>query len=234
MPTWPGSCSSTSAGCSTTAVEPGPVDPAPARGPALHVPRSGPLRRRRDGPRVTTLCGPSPRPASSASRRSTCPAATPSRRVARSMTSAWPIASAHTWADHRDPDAVARAAAGVGRARGAADDRVRTWLRYRGRDRRVRGRTGGRRRDRRRARAALRLPQPRRGDDPFSTAARAIERLAAGLDGSIDLQVDIFWVVVGGADPATVVGESRRTGRVAPRQGRGRSCRRAPTMPSRS
>lgn len=33
-----------------------------------------------------------------------------------------------------------------------------------------------------------------------------IDRLAAGLGDAIDFQVDIFWVVVGGADPAAVIG----------------------------
>ncbi len=32
-----------------------------------------------------------------------------------------------------------------------------------------------------------------------------IDRLAAGLGDAVDFQVDIFWVVVGGADPATVI-----------------------------
>ena len=32
-----------------------------------------------------------------------------------------------------------------------------------------------------------------------------IDRLAAGLGDAVDFQVDIFWVVVGGADPAAVV-----------------------------
>lgn len=39
-----------------------------------------------------------------------------------------------------------------------------------------------------------------------------IDRIAAGLGEAIDFQVDIFWVVVGGADPATVI--DRLGGRV--------------------
>jgi sugar phosphate isomerase/epimerase len=39
-----------------------------------------------------------------------------------------------------------------------------------------------------------------------------IDRLAAALGGTVDFQVDIFWVVVGGADPASVIG--RLGGRV--------------------
>jgi sugar phosphate isomerase/epimerase len=34
---------------------------------------------------------------------------------------------------------------------------------------------------------------------------RAIDRLVAGLGDAVDVQVDIFWVVVGHADPATVI-----------------------------
>jgi len=34
---------------------------------------------------------------------------------------------------------------------------------------------------------------------------RAIDRLAAGLGDAVDVQVDIFWAVVGGADPAEVI-----------------------------
>jgi sugar phosphate isomerase/epimerase len=34
---------------------------------------------------------------------------------------------------------------------------------------------------------------------------RVIERLAAGLGDAVDFQVDIFWVVVGGAEPADVI-----------------------------
>ncbi len=33
-----------------------------------------------------------------------------------------------------------------------------------------------------------------------------IDRLAAGLGDAVDFQVDIFWVVVGGGDPAAVIG----------------------------
>ena len=33
-----------------------------------------------------------------------------------------------------------------------------------------------------------------------------IDRLAAGLGDAVDFQVDIFWVVVGGAEPASVIG----------------------------
>lgn len=36
---------------------------------------------------------------------------------------------------------------------------------------------------------------------------RAIDRLVAGLGDSVDVQVDIFWAVVGGADPAEVIRE---------------------------
>ena len=35
---------------------------------------------------------------------------------------------------------------------------------------------------------------------------RAIDRLVAGLGDAVDVQLDIFWVVVGGADPAEVIG----------------------------
>jgi sugar phosphate isomerase/epimerase len=34
---------------------------------------------------------------------------------------------------------------------------------------------------------------------------RAIDRLSAGLGDAVDVQVDIFWAVVGGADPAEVI-----------------------------
>ena len=34
---------------------------------------------------------------------------------------------------------------------------------------------------------------------------RAIDRLVAGLGDAVDVQVDIFWAVVGGADPAEVI-----------------------------
>jgi sugar phosphate isomerase/epimerase len=34
---------------------------------------------------------------------------------------------------------------------------------------------------------------------------RVIDRLAAGLGDAVDFQVDIFWVTVGGADPASVI-----------------------------
>lgn len=35
---------------------------------------------------------------------------------------------------------------------------------------------------------------------------RVIDRLAAGLGDTVDFQIDIYWVVVGGAEPATVIG----------------------------
>jgi sugar phosphate isomerase/epimerase len=36
--------------------------------------------------------------------------------------------------------------------------------------------------------------------------ARVIDRLAAGLGDMVDFQVDIFWAVVGGAEPAEIIG----------------------------
>ena len=46
-------------------------------------------------------------------------------------------------------------------------------------------------------------------------------RLADRLDPAVVFQVDIFWVVVGGADPAAVIGRVGGARRLAPRQGRG-------------
>ena len=39
-----------------------------------------------------------------------------------------------------------------------------------------------------------------------STATRLIDRLSGALGGAVDIQIDIFWAVVGGADPAEVIG----------------------------
>ena len=37
-------------------------------------------------------------------------------------------------------------------------------------------------------------------------ASALIDRLSGALGGAVDIQVDIFWAVVGGADPAEVIG----------------------------
>jgi len=115
------------------------------------------------------------------------------------------IASAHTWADPRDLDAVARAAAGLaelgaprmivsgrGFATEADTDALADGLAAAGEIAAEHG---------------LRFGYHNHDEEMtlLPGGGRAIERLAARTDGSVDLQVDIFWVVVGGADPATVV-----------------------------
>ena len=43
------------------------------------------------------------------------------------------------------------------------------------------------------------------GEMAMVDGQRAIDRLVAGLGDAVDVQVDIFWAVVGGADPAEVI-----------------------------
>ena len=114
------------------------------------------------------------------------------------------IASSHTWADVGDPDAVARAADalaafGSGRmivssppltdleAFDALADRLAAAAEVAA-DRGIR--LGYHNHD-----AELRPLDETTG----------LDRLAARLGDAIDLQVDIFWVAVGGADPAAVI-----------------------------
>ncbi len=114
------------------------------------------------------------------------------------------IASSHTWADVADPDAVARAAdalAALGSGRMivsnppldslAAVDGLADRLAAASEVTAARGiRLGYHNHD-----AELR---------PLD-GTTGLDRLAARLGDAIDLQVDIFWVAVGGADPAEVI-----------------------------
>jgi sugar phosphate isomerase/epimerase len=115
------------------------------------------------------------------------------------------VASAHSWTDHHDLDAVARAAAdlaelGASRmivsGRGfetiAATDAFADGLLAAAEVAAEHG---------------LRLGYHNHDAEmAVLDGVRAIDRLATRLGDAVDLQVDIFWVVVGGADPATVVG----------------------------
>ena len=114
------------------------------------------------------------------------------------------IASSHTWADPGDADAFPRAADGVA-ALGSTriivsprPDEVRDGLA---------GLT-----DRLAAAANVAADRGLRlgihtHDAEMGThdGARAIDRLATALGDAVDIQIDIFWAVVGGADPAKVI-----------------------------
>ena len=115
------------------------------------------------------------------------------------------VASAHTWTPLDDLDAVERAAAEPGGARLAAHDRVRLRFRHRRGRRPVRRSARRGRRRRGPPRPAVRLPQPQRGDGHARGRAGHRPPRRARMGPEVDLQVDIFWVRVGGADPAEVI-----------------------------
>ena len=114
------------------------------------------------------------------------------------------ITSSHTWADIDDPEALARAAAAVAElgssrmivspsglsSRAAVDSAVDSIV--------AAGDVA--------ARHGLRLGVHNHSDEmAVLDGMPVIDRLAAGLGDAIDFQLDIFWVTVGGADPATVI-----------------------------
>jgi len=114
------------------------------------------------------------------------------------------IASSHTWADPGDADAFPRAADGV-----AALGSTRIIVSPRPDE--VRDRLGGLT-DRLAAAANVAADRGLRlgihtHDAEMGThdGARAIDRLATALGDAVDIQIDIFWAVVGGADPAEVI-----------------------------
>lgn len=115
------------------------------------------------------------------------------------------VTSAHTWADHRDHAALARAAAdladlgarrmivsGRGFETAAGTDAFADGLLEAAEIAVAHG---------------LRLGYHNHdGELRVLDGIRAIDRLATRLGDAVDLQVDIFWVVVGGAEPASVIG----------------------------
>jgi sugar phosphate isomerase/epimerase len=115
------------------------------------------------------------------------------------------VTSAHTWAEHRDVAAIARAAANLAElgahrmivsGRGfetvAATDAFADGLLAAAEVAAEHG---------------LRLGYHNHDAElGVLDGVRVIDRLATRLGDDVDLQVDIFWVVVGGADPATVIG----------------------------
>jgi sugar phosphate isomerase/epimerase len=114
------------------------------------------------------------------------------------------MASAHTWADHHDRDAFAHAAAGLaelgasrmivsgrGFESAATTDAFADGLAAAAEVAAAHG---------------LRLGYHDHDEEMrVIDGERVIERLATRLGNVVDLQLDIFWVVVGGADPATVI-----------------------------
>jgi sugar phosphate isomerase/epimerase len=114
------------------------------------------------------------------------------------------ITSSHTWADIDDPEALARAAAAIAElesarmivspsglsSRTAVDSVIDSIA--------AAGDVA--------ARHGLRLGVHNHSDEmAVLDGMPVIDRLAAGLGDAIDFQLDIFWVTVGGADPATVI-----------------------------
>jgi sugar phosphate isomerase/epimerase len=114
------------------------------------------------------------------------------------------ITSSHTWADLADREALSRAMAALaelGSPRAvvapravATPDGVDALVDQVGAAARVAASHG------------LRLAYHNHdGELADVEGTPVIDRLAAGLGDAVDFQVDIFWVVVGGADPAAVV-----------------------------
>jgi sugar phosphate isomerase/epimerase len=114
------------------------------------------------------------------------------------------VASSHTWADMADTEAFARASADIaelgsrriivsGRV-DATPDAVASTIDRLGGAAEIATRHG------------LRLGYHNHsGEMAILDGTRIIDRMAAGLGDAIDFQVDIFWVVVGGADPANLI-----------------------------
>lgn len=114
------------------------------------------------------------------------------------------VTSSHTWSDLTDPDAFTRAVetiAELGSRRVVVSPRPVATLD--GVEALIEGIAAA-------ARIAaghgLRLAYHNHDTEMADLDGMAvIDRLAAGLGDAIDFQVDIFWVVVGGADPASVI-----------------------------
>jgi sugar phosphate isomerase/epimerase len=114
------------------------------------------------------------------------------------------VTSSHTWSHPDDADAFARACDGVaalgGRriiVSGSGFETVERVERFAD-DLRAAAEVAGER--------GLRLGYHNHSVElrPLDGVA-PLDRLTSALDGAIDLQVDIFWVAVGGADPASVI-----------------------------
>lgn len=115
------------------------------------------------------------------------------------------VTSSHTWADLADPAAFGRAAAATAelgaprivvtpRAVGTLDG-ISALVDQIGAAAEVAGTHG------------LRLTYHNHDTEMADVGGtQIIDRLAAGLGDAVDFQIDIFWVVVGGAEPATVIG----------------------------
>lgn len=115
------------------------------------------------------------------------------------------VTSSHTWADLADPAAFGRAAAAIAELGAprvvvtpralATLDGVSALVDQVGSAAAAAGAHG------------LRLTYHNHDTEMADLGGtRVIDRLAAGLGDAVDFQVDIYWVVVGGAEPATVIG----------------------------
>jgi sugar phosphate isomerase/epimerase len=115
------------------------------------------------------------------------------------------VTSTHTWADLADPEAFARAASAIAELGSrrvvvtpravATLDWISALVEQVGAVAEVASSYG------------LRLTYHNHDTEmTVVDGTPVIDRLAAGLGDAIDFQVDIFWVVVGGAEPASVIG----------------------------
>ena len=114
------------------------------------------------------------------------------------------ITSSHTWADVDDPEALARAAAVIADLGSSRMIVSPSGLTSRAAvDAAIDSIAGGAEVA---AQHGLRLGVHNHSDEmAVLDGMPVIDRLAAGLGDSVDFQLDIFWVTVGGADPAAVI-----------------------------
>lgn len=115
------------------------------------------------------------------------------------------VTSSHTWADLADPESFARAAVAIaelGSRRIIVSPRVTETLEGVGETIDLVGVAADVARSH-----GLRLGfHNHTAEMTVIEGSPIIDRLAAGLGDAVDFQVDIFWVHVGGAEPASVIG----------------------------
>ena len=198
------------------------------RGPALHVPRPGPVRRRRAGPRSRDARRRSPAIGYLGVETVDVPGGDPVAARRALGDAGLAVASSHTWARIDDARRVrARVPPGVAALGSRHDHRVGQRVRLGRGGRGVRRPPERRGRGRRPSTGCARLSQPQRRDAAARWRPRRIGGCVERVDPAVVFQVDIFWVVVGGADPADVIDRARRSRRLAPRQGRRDAAERA-------